>query len=348
MEKDLLRIKEELKRREERLEESLHGTREMADELREAHSRYERLVRATNGFVYAVDLKDGRVVNVANFHGCEQVTGYTAEEYEADQGLWRRQVHPDDAGRILNQMIEFSAGASVVVIEHRIFHRDGRVRWLKNTSVARRDAGGQLVGFDGLITDITDLKRAEEERDTLNKQLRELALRDPLTGLMNRRGFEEELKRLWDLSLRHPFPIGLLMVDIDEFKALNDAYGHIVGDRVLAECARLIQSVIRGSDVVCRFGGDEITVLLPWSEANETRGVAERLLQAFRAHVFCKGAHDAQVTISIGMASVHPNPSLSTERFLSRADKALYCAKHSGRNRVCVDDVGEGHEVPDA
>ncbi len=352
VEAELVRANKELKEREDRLKNSLQRMHEATDQLQEERKRYERLVRATNGFVYSVDLQDGAVVNAVNLPGCEQVTGYTAEEYARDPDLWRNRIYPEDAGAILNQVVELTAGAPVVVIEHRIYHRDGGVRWLKNTSVARRNDDGRLVGYDGLITDITDFKHAESERDKLTRELRDMALRDSLTRLTNRRGFEDELNRLWDLSLRHRFPLGLMVVDIDHFKTLNDSHGHIVGDQVLMECANLIRASVRDSDVVCRFGGDEITVILPWSERAETRRVAERVLQALRAHTFCRGMHDLRTTISIGTATVTASSGDSADRFLSRADKALYRAKQFGRNQICVAEelttsVG-GHPRTDA
>ncbi len=334
-EESRFRTNARLKRRKELLQNSLRQMQELTEELHEAQARYERLVRATNGFVFSVALENGMVVDAVNYPGCEQVTGYTAKEYAEDTELWRRMIHPDDASQVLNQVKELTDGASTVVIEHRIIHRDGSERWLKNTSVARHDEAGRLIGYDGLITDITEFKNAEAERVALTNQLRNMALRDALTGLMNRRGFEEELNRLWNLSLRHPFPMGLLVIDIDHFKTLNDTYGHMAGDRILIECATLIQESVRDSDVVCRFGGDEMTVILPWSEEDETLMIAERMLESFRSRVFCKGAHDLHMSISIGTATVTPSRDQTPERFLARADKAVYRAKQLGRNRVC-------------
>ena len=101
------------------------------------------------------------------------------------------------------------------------------------------------------------------EQAALVERLRQLALRDPLTGLLNRRGFDEELLRIWELSQRHSFPIGLLIIDIDHFKSVNDSYGHVVGDQVLKECVRLVQASVRETDIVCRYyGGDELVVCL--------------------------------------------------------------------------------------
>ena len=335
IEEELIRSHDELTTRESMFEDSLEKMQRVTLELQEAQARYERLVQATNGFVYSVTMEQGEVVATQNYPGCELVTGYTAEEYEEDVDLWWRMIHPEDVEKVIEQIKGLTDGKSSVVVEHRIIHRDGTMRWLRNTSVARRNKQGVLKGYEGLITDITEFKQAEEDREELTGQLREQALRDTLTGLMNRRGFEDELNRLWSLALRHPFPMGMLVIDIDRFKTLNDSYGHLVGDQVLAECARMVLDSVRGSDVVCRFGGDEMTVILPWSEAEETRLVAQRILLSIQKHIFCIEKHEFKVSVSIGVASLTPTEELTSSCFLTRADKALYRAKQSGRNRVC-------------
>ncbi len=219
--------------------------------------------------------------------------------------------------------------------------KSGEMYWEQATISPMRNERGNIECFVKISVDITEFKKAEAERDALTEQLRNMALHDALTGLMNRRGFEEELSRLWNLALRHPFPMGLLVIDIDHFKALNDTYGHMVGDRLLIECSELIQDSVRESDVVCRFGGDEMTVILPWSNEDETFMVAERTLESFRSRVFCKGTHDLSMNISIGMATATPSRDQTADRFLTRADKAVYLAKQRGRNRGCTaDDPG--------
>ena len=169
-------------------------------------------------------------------------------------------------------------------------------------------------------------------------QLLQLALRDPLTGLMNRRGFEEELRRIWN-SGPEAFPLGLLIIDVDHFKAVNDSYGHFVGDQMLKECARLVKASVRDSDVVCRYyGGDEMVVILPRAGADETRGIAERMVETFRSEIICRGSYDLHATISVGVCHVESSSEPTADRFLIQADRALYRAKQTGRNRICFAD----------
>ena len=175
-----------------------------------------------------------------------------------------------------------------------------------------------------------------------NGELLQMAIRDPLTGLLNRRAFDEELRWIWKQAKDQPFSIGLLVVDIDHFKAVNDSYGHVVGDQVLKECAALAQASVRESDVVCRYyGGDELVVILPWADEAETRRVANRMIEAFRGAVLCKDTYELRATISVGGSTVLAGPGHSAETFLIQADRALYRAKQTGRNKLCFAD-----EVP--
>ena len=173
----------------------------------------------------------------------------------------------------------------------------------------------------------------------LAEQMRQLAYRDPLTGLLNRRGFDEELRRLWNLGPDHAFPMGLLIVDVDHFKAINDSFGHFVGDQVLKECARLMQASVRDSDVVCRYyGGDEMVAILPKSEKADTRLIAERMVERFRTEVICKGSYDLRMSISVGVCHIASGAEPTADRFLIQADRALYRAKQTGRNKICFAD----------
>ena len=179
------------------------------------------------------------------------------------------------------------------------------------------------------------------------EELLRMALRDPLTGLLNRRAFEEELREIWSRARPDELPVGLLMVDIDHFKAMNDTYGHAVGDLVLKECARLVRTCVRETDILCRYyGGDEFVVILPRSNEADIRQAAERLLEAFRTTALCPGVFDIQATISIGANRVKVGAGQTLEQLLIDADRALYRAKQTGRNRACF--ASEAPAAPEA
>lgn len=190
-----------------------------------------------------------------------------------------------------------------------------------------RDASFLYHAANQLSTVLTALAR-----------MRELSVRDSLTGLYNRRGLEEEYQRTWVMSRRYNWPIGVAVLDLDHFKNLNDAHGHLTGDQILREFSGLVQQVARESDIVGRYGGDEIVVILAQAGTADCIAFGERLLSAMTRHVFCadKGL-GLQLTASIGVASSVNGPAdMTSEMLIAQADQALYNAKKQGRARVSV------------
>lgn len=220
--------------------------------------------------------------------------------------------------------------------EYRNRRKDGSVYWEHATYSAILDEEGPITHYIKAAEDITARKQAEESRAEAMDQLYQAAHRDALTGLLNRRGFAEHLERAWQLAVRHRQPMGSIIIDIDRFKTLNDAYGHLAGDEIITQVSSLIARVTRASDVVGRYGGDEFLVVLPLASSEETRLVAHRILEAVRAQVFCPSSHRMHGTVSVGMAHGLPGEDLdSPESLVKRADLALYRAKQLGRDRVC-------------
>jgi diguanylate cyclase (GGDEF)-like protein len=172
----------------------------------------------------------------------------------------------------------------------------------------------------------------------LRQTLRTQSIRDPLTGLYNRRYLEEALGREIARATREKRGVGVIMLDLDHFKRLNDAEGHLVGDAVLRELGILLSGAVRGSDIACRFGGEEFTLVLPGADSDATAKKAESLRVAVeRLTVSHRGQSIGALTASLGVASF-PKNALGTEEILRRADEALYRAKGTGRNCVCVSE----------
>lgn len=169
------------------------------------------------------------------------------------------------------------------------------------------------------------------ELQEANFKLSQLAQKDPLTGLLNRRGMDAVFKSALALAHRSGRPLAVAMVDIDHFKRINDVHGHEVGDTVLVALARLIKKRVRQADVVARFGGEEFVVLLPDTDLNGAEQLANLLVQAVAAH---DNPPYGSVTISVGVAEATGEATDLTE-LLHRADAAMYRAKHLGRNQVC-------------
>ncbi|AJE02660.1 SpoIIE family protein phosphatase [Geobacter pickeringii] len=150
-------------RRELKEAENRRQKREAEEALLRSELRYRRLVEAVTDYLYTVEVRDGSVAGTYHGHGCTAVTGFTPEEYEADPFLWYRMIYDEDRETVIDQARRLQAGEDIPSLEHRIIHRDGSVRWVRNTIVPRHDEEGRLVAYDGLVSDITGRKVAEEE-----------------------------------------------------------------------------------------------------------------------------------------------------------------------------------------
>ncbi len=191
------------------------------------------------------------------------------------------------------------------------------------------------------------LVMAQELEDTISKlqqekhKFEEMAYTDPLTGLSNRRFFLREASRMLELAKRYKEPLALMMLDIDNFKRINDEYGHDVGDLVLKKLAQVIKGSIRSSDVPARFGGEEFIVLLPRTDEKGAVMVAERIRNNFRNSRVQVNGKDVRTTVSIGVALYEHGEDLDS--LIKKADKALYEAKRKGKDRVEVFRHTEEH-----
>jgi diguanylate cyclase (GGDEF)-like protein len=199
---------------------------------------------------------------------------------------------------------------------------------------------GALADQVALVLEADERRRLEEESEKTRRQLREaqeLARRDELTHLYNRRAMEDMLADEAARAMRYRRPLSVMMIDFDHFKEINDRHGHRAGDDVLREAALLVVAELRANDKATRYGGEEFCLILPEAGADEAAALAERLRRALEGHVFRVardgGAVDLRVTASIGVASLGEHAG-SAERLVRAADRALYEAKAAGRNRV--------------
>jgi len=187
------------------------------------------------------------------------------------------------------------------------------------------------------------LKQSNELR-RINDELRKLTITDELTGLYNRRHFDEHLAKEVALARRYNQPTSLLLVDLDHFKRVNDSHGHIIGDEVLRQFSQRLQQRIRESDVLCRIGGEEFAVLCKQTGRRNATELAEQLRQTIEADAIAAGDVSIAITVSIGVATIpDPNRQAGDKELFACADRALYWSKQHGRNRIkhCqdMDDV---------
>lgn len=184
------------------------------------------------------------------------------------------------------------------------------------------------------VHDAMEKYRLKKEVKLATKKMAEMAIKDELTGLYNRRYFMENLEREIARAKRYGTEFSLCMKDLDHFKKINDKYGHLAGDIVLSEVGKMLRESMRQSDLACRYGGEEFTVILPNTLTKGALVVCERFRERVAAHQFQHNSSKYHCTISIGIASYNPELKRSPAQIVEMADRALYQAKEEGRNRV--------------
>jgi two-component system cell cycle response regulator len=179
-------------------------------------------------------------------------------------------------------------------------------------------------------------KKYVNELEKLNKKLESLAIRDGLTGLFNRRYFKEELDKYFSQASRYNLELSCVLLDLDFFKKINDTYGHTFGDLVLVQFAEILEKRVRKSDRAARYGGEEFVLILPNTNSAGAASLAEKIRSLTSKHIFSDGDNSTHVQISVGISSLKADKPENPDKLVSYADEALYTAKKSGRNRVCL------------
>jgi diguanylate cyclase (GGDEF)-like protein/PAS domain S-box-containing protein len=208
------------------------------------------------------------------------------------------------------------------------YSRDGEEFWIDTNIVPLRDAHGRVTHFATIGRDLTATKQLQQE-------LRLMASTDPLTGLLNRRRFLEQAETEFLRSQRYQHELAAVMLDIDHFKTINDTHGHFVGDQVLIAMSRAAENLLRGTDILGRWGGEEFVILMPETPLAGAAILAERLREVLARLAVDTTAGTLHFTVSAGVAARDATDADITD-ILQRADSALYAAKQHGRNRIQV------------
>jgi len=300
--------------------------------LAEAEERYRALVEQIPVVAY-IDAVDRMSSALYVSPRVEALLGYPPEDWTSDPGLWEKLLHPEDRDRVLAEHLRTNATGEPFRQEYRMRARDGRIVWVRDEAVLLHDASGIPRHWQGVLADITEAKDAEE-------RLAFLAYHDKLTGLPDRALFDQQLALALARARRRGLAVGVLFLDLDRFKAVNELFGHAGGDEVLRSVAARLRGAVRETDLVTRHGGDEFLVLVADLErpggGHEAASmqvvlgsIAERIHAAL-AEPLWLGEEAIHVSASIGI-SVFPATAPDEASLLKQADAAMYGAKRGGR-----------------
>lgn len=249
--------------------------------------------------------------------------GYEPEEM-IGKPLAEFYCRPSDREVVLSSLKKGQGKASQV--EACLRHKDGTERWILTNAYVRMDEEKNPIGVEGIARDITERKKMEE-------RLLQFSRYDDLTQTYNRRVFYTEAEKQIEISQRYQRQSAVLMIDLDNFKAVNDSYGHHAGDEVLKSFCVVCKDSMRQTDFLGRTGGEEFAVFAPETDLNEAIQLAERICQNTREKSVSVDGNEISYTVSVGVAILHKVVD-SVDTLLSHADKALYEAKEAGRNCV--------------
>jgi diguanylate cyclase (GGDEF)-like protein len=267
--------------------------------------------------------------------GAERITGFLRSDVVGGDCGGRWLCHIDASGRMLctnGCPLQRAVDSGVPIdadafLQHKLGHRVP----VKVKTIPLRDQQGHLVGAVEIFRSTADDQRQEQ----LIEELSHLAMIDDLTRLPNRRHFDMQLDRRLAELARFGWPFGVMMIDIDHFKLVNDRAGHQAGDEILRLVARTLAANCRGFDTVARWGGEEFTAIITNVHEVELRLVAEKLRAMVEASELRENDYaPLQITVSIGGALAQSNETAA--ELMKRADEMMFAAKHSGRNRVCL------------
>lgn len=312
-----------------RLNEEVNNRELIEQVLRDSRERLQLVVDLTDSSRDGLFIIDPHTRHILHMNKAT----YSSLGYSSDEFRQQLLEHPE------NLILGFHAWVELVRQaqgdnQGKIFQREMRRR---NGSIQAAEISAQLVQINGHEY-LIGVSRDNNERLQLEAQLQHLSQRDGLTGLYNRRFFDHQLHSEWRRLQRVGAPMSLLMLDVDYFKRYNDQLGHLAGDDALRKVAQALQScLLRDSDAVCRYGGEEFAVILANTDAEGAALIALRIHDALaELQLPNPGSPLSRLSASIGLSTVTPNRDSHPDSLVAHSDQALYRAKHQGRNCTCV------------
>jgi diguanylate cyclase (GGDEF)-like protein/PAS domain S-box-containing protein len=299
--------------------------REAEEAVRLAKERVEQAIDHSSAYIWEIDA-EGQILFM---QGVKKVLGFEPEEIHGRRmaDLMALDTQEDRADTKLFRAM--AANQPFQEIDVHYLGKGGESIWVSSSGYPIYDGELRFHGYRGVDVNVTELTKAK-------KEVERLALSDPLTGLANRRHLVEQYSREVSRAKRSGKPISLLILDLDHFKSVNDRYGHLAGDACLKCVTAVIESYLRNIDIAARFGGEEFIVLLPETGESGARIVAEKLRAAVAETEIQLHEELLHVTVSIGIATAKPSELENFDEIVGKADTAMYRAKESGRNMVCV------------
>jgi diguanylate cyclase (GGDEF)-like protein/PAS domain S-box-containing protein len=314
-------------------------------ELESTVARYRALVEQLPAIVY-VDRADESMQTTYVSPQIEPLIGISADAYMSDPHLWYKHLHPDDRERALDEYVKGRESRRPFTFEYRLVATGGRIVWIRDSATTVGDGHGTEAFVHGVMLDVTDAREAEAHAAFVSHH-------DPVTGLPNRSMFEEYLGLAIARARRAADGVAVMLIDVDDFRLVNDSLGHEVGDALISKLAARLREATRDTDLVARQGGDEFLLLLADLERgaapgipNATDGaamvaesVATRVQEVLRVP-FEVGGTELYVSASIGIA-LFPNHAADAAELLRAADTAMYRSKRTGPGGYSVYADGE-------
>ncbi|WP_110971691.1 GGDEF domain-containing protein [Pseudomonas huaxiensis] len=303
----------------------MHAQGEVA-RLSEREQLISSLLDSVNAVLWAFDWESRQMLYVSPAY--ERIFGRPANLLLADYNQWRDSIYPDDLDYAERSLAEVLVKGAVEDREYRIIAADGQVRWLSDKCFINQQADGQRLIVVGMAEDITEKKLLEGE-------LQRLATTDVLTQSSNRRHFFDCASQAFDKARQEGAPLSFLLLDIDDFKQVNDTYGHPEGDLVLQRIADSGKAALRRGDLFGRIGGEEFAAVFPGCTPEMAMQVAQRLQREIQRLSFSHEGHTYGVTVSQGLTGMVEDDEVLDNLF-ARADAAMYEAKRKGKNQIVL------------